>query len=231
MPILFKCSSCKNRIKVRTNAQGKKVRCPQCQELQRVPIPPADKVPAKPATEDPLADLAPLAPSQADESFWEVSSQDPSPTQRLPEASFSAASQAPRPSSTGGSPRNPSPNAKYLVFNATVLLVVFGIIFGLQIFGLGLQLLRLLGSEGFSAARLPSPLFYVVGAVLMGLVYYTITLLQSARRLENYTQAILGFILATVILTPACLIIPLLPFCVLGFWYLSKPDVKNSFRS
>lgn len=67
MPIRFRCDKCQTRIKVPDGSEGANVRCPSCNERQRVPTEPAQSVAARaespapaeePVQEDPAAALA-----------------------------------------------------------------------------------------------------------------------------------------------------------------------------
>ncbi len=231
MPIIFKCTGCKEKIRVRTKHQGKKVRCPQCQDVQRVPIAPPDKLSPQPAPEVSSIDLAPESLSQEVASFWDVSPQDPAPVESKSSSTYPTSNQIPGLSTARGISTKPSQDAKYLQYCATVLIVILWILFGLQGLGISLQLLAAIATFQFPIQSMTSLMIFVFTIAYMGLEFFTILNLMHAQKLCERSKAWLGFIMSLVTFTLLFLILPVLPFRVMGLWHLSKPDVQKSFRN
>lgn len=240
MPIDFPCSSCHQTVRVPDGTEGKKTKCPKCQQIQVIPgkdplgsptaptPPPASQPPAK--KDSVWDDLTRESPESASQPSSNPFSDGPDP--------FGAPSDnpylSPAPSSSSYAPRTASRDEarSKLMGPAIGILVSNGL--GLVFVGLAAVVTVIdLMDGGFNANRggpevLVVSLIQLVIPLLFTIV--TITAMIRALSVRNYGLVMTGFILS---ITPCsggiCCLIGM-AFGIWGIVVMNDDSVKAAFR-
>lgn len=205
MPIEFDCPVCKNAVRVPDGSQGKRTRCPKCQAVMQIPGPQEETFAASPES-----------PSQRNEPWGD--SQNPFGSPAAPQAPWGS-----RDLKRNAKERLAVPVIGGLTLTALGLVSMF-VVYG--IIG-ALLLIPDLDFE-IDEFELITQLVSAVVSVLMMIV--TLIGLNSARKLENYGLAWVGFILAAIPCTSFCCFVSL-PLAIWGMVVLADEDVKRAFKN
>lgn len=208
MPIEFQCTRCREAIRVPDGAEGKRTKCPQCQDIQTVPGESfiAAQTPSKPETDNPFKD-------QAEASNPYVSPHASSPP---------TAPQTSRESRAAARARLYTPVVICQVMMLLMLLVVF------LWAGFAFYIITDIPNAAGGAAE---PWYLVVVAIAIffqtGLIVIGLYGLRHAANLQSVAWAWVGLVV-TAFIGLNCLL--LLPFAIWGMVVLADADVKKAFR-
>lgn len=240
MPIDFRCSNCQQTVRVPDGTEGKKTKCPKCQQLQVIPgndplgspaaptPPPASQPPAK--KESVWDDLTRESSSAASQPSSNPFGDGPDPFGPPTDNPY----MSPAPSSSSYVPRSASREEarSKLMGPAIGILVSNGL--GLLFLGLGAVAILIEFLDGGFNANGGGPEVLIMSFVQIGIpllfTIVTITAMIRALAVRNYALVITGFILS---ITPCsggiCCLIGM-AFGIWGIVVMNDDSVKAAFR-
>jgi len=206
MPIEFFCSHCHTQLRTKDETAGKKVKCPNCSNIQLIPA--ATSGPAQ----DPLPTFDPFATPAANAGGSMKGPVNPY-----------AAQQAQQPQFTTRAPRREA--AKQKVMIPAILMLVFDFV---------ILIFVVLGCLGFIVTVMEgfvetSDYFVLIYFLFMGLlVLVNIAGMIAMMRLKSHSMAVAGCIAAICLVISCC--IPQTGIGIWGLILLLDPGVKNHFK-
>lgn len=219
MPIEFQCTRCREMIRVPDGTEGKRTRCPQCQDIQTVS---GDSFVVATATGraknlEPLGSENPFQDKPESEATYE--SPYESPTESL-------GSSAP-PQSSGQIRAAAQARLQMPVMICQVMMVLMLLMI---VISAGFMLIMVAGLTHQAGAAV-GPLFAImIGLVIFiegGVIVIGLYGLGHAANVGNHVWAWVGLIICAIIGSNCML---LLPFAIWGMVVLADADVKKAFR-
>jgi len=245
MPFQFECTRCREQIKVPDGTGGKKTRCPHCQAVIQIPMPPIAEPPRiapRPPLSEPQPEQAlesspspssrqPVHRAEPKPAVGEISQRNPfGETFREPETENPYAPPSFKPmggGTSGGFAERQLAEArqKLLVPSVIALVVSTGsaLMFGMLVF-VGVVMVIDGDDEGVET------LLILLG--LLGLQLPAFVGVLSATFRWNYALAWVGFVCSLIPCTNICAgtLLPMI-VAIWGMVALSDPAVRRQFRS
>ena len=259
MSIDFPCSQCHRTIRVPDGSEGKKTKCPKCDEVQRIPGTPTDALSggespggglpmgAEGGTDRPAGDEAEwdelAAGSAGSAGTGGLRPQDPpaqsaNPFGDSPDASNPFASPSAAAANVARASQVSRDAAKATLMGPAIATIVvsvlswllFGASFLVQLFVGMTDMLEQPGMEDPAARAVLYGIFLGMPVVMTICTVITVAAMTRAMAVRNYGFVMAGFILPMIPVSTCYCCVLALPFSIWGIVVLCDDSVKAAFR-
>lgn len=237
MPISFSCSNCQSTIRVPDGSEGKKTRCPKCEEIQQIP----DQSESPPSP----SNFGGSSSGSESDALW--ASLDSGTTSNEPSSRSNPFGDGPDP--YGAPAHNPyaspaiyanhvsrkSARIKLLGPVTGVLIITF-LGLGYLAFSYVIQINQidiLMAQNGIKTPPQRNAFlagFYGFYLVIFFFGFITIASMIRAFWVRNYGLVMTGFVLAMMPCSSFCFCVGGIPFAIWGIVILLDETVKSAFR-